>query len=195
MRTAPGTPTWACWAAGSVDFLVLEDLAVAKQNEWRPEQLYAVINRRYEDRRPLLVTADVGNPEALGEHIGFRTCSRILEMCEPMPFLDGDHRVRPHLKTFAWPASAAVMALLLPAAAQAQERTVETATNGTVTAELSYVKRTRGRGRFEFEEFRNFRVKTRAPASVLRPAGRRPPRAVRTPTETALTRKQVAPAT
>jgi DNA replication protein DnaC len=55
---------------GSVDFLVLEDLAVAKQNEWRLEQLYAVINRRYEDRRPMLVTADVGNPEALGEHIG-----------------------------------------------------------------------------------------------------------------------------
>ena len=79
---------------GNVDFLVLEDLAVAKQNEWRLEQLYAVINRRYEDRRPVLVTADVGNPEALGEHIGHRTCSRILEMCEPMPFLDGDHRVR-----------------------------------------------------------------------------------------------------
>jgi DNA replication protein DnaC len=79
---------------GSVDFLVLEDLAVAKQNEWRLEQLYAVINRRYEDRRPLLVTADVGNPEALGDHIGHRTCSRIMEMCEPMPFLDGDHRVR-----------------------------------------------------------------------------------------------------
>jgi DNA replication protein DnaC len=73
---------------------VLEDLAVAKQNEWRLEQLYAVINRRYEDRRPLLVTADVSHPEALGEHIGGRTCSRILEMCEPMPFLDGDHRVR-----------------------------------------------------------------------------------------------------
>jgi DNA replication protein DnaC len=79
---------------GSVDFLVLEDLAVAKQNEWRLEQLYAVINRRYEDRRPMLITADVGNPEALGDHIGHRTCSRIMEMCEPMPFLDGDHRVR-----------------------------------------------------------------------------------------------------
>src|SRR5215210_3511524 len=79
---------------GSVDFLLLEGLAVAKQNEWRLEQLYAVINRRYEDRRPMLVTADVGNPEALAEHIGERTCSRILEMCEPMPFLDGDHRVK-----------------------------------------------------------------------------------------------------
>jgi DNA replication protein DnaC len=79
---------------GSVDFLVLEDLAVAKQNEWRLEQLYAVINRRYEDRRPILVTADVAPPEVLGEHIGERTCSRILEMCEQMPFMDGDHRRR-----------------------------------------------------------------------------------------------------
>ncbi|HYN91637.1 MAG TPA: ATP-binding protein [Thermoleophilaceae bacterium] len=79
---------------GSVDFLVLEDLAVAKQNEWRLEQLYAVINRRYQDQRPLLVTADVQSPELLGEHIGERTCSRIMEMCEPMPFLDGDHRRR-----------------------------------------------------------------------------------------------------
>jgi DNA replication protein DnaC len=79
---------------GSVDVLVLEDLAVAKQNEWRLEQLYAVVNRRYEDRRPLVVTADVPNAEALADHIGERTCSRIVEMCEPLPFLDGDHRVR-----------------------------------------------------------------------------------------------------
>jgi len=79
----------------SVDFLVLEDLAVAKQNEWRLEQLYAVINRRYEDQRALLVTADVGEAEALADHIGHRTCSRILEMCDGgIPFQDGDHRVR-----------------------------------------------------------------------------------------------------
>jgi DNA replication protein DnaC len=79
---------------GNVDFLVLEDLAVAKQNEWRLEQLYAVVNRRYEDRRPLIVTADVGHAEGLAEHVGERTCSRILEMCTPVPFMDGDHRVK-----------------------------------------------------------------------------------------------------
>jgi hypothetical protein len=101
---------------------------------------------------------------------------------------------RPRLKTFAWPASGAVaLALLLPAAAQAQERTVETATNGTVTAELSYVKRTRGRGRFEFEEFRDFRVKITRAGQVLydQPVGD-PCEQFCTPTETALTRKHVA---
>ena len=101
---------------------------------------------------------------------------------------------RPRLKTFAWPASAAVaLALLVPGAAAAQERTVETATNGTVTAELSYVKRTRGRGRFEFEEFRDFRVKITRAGQVLydQPVGD-PCEQFCTPTETALTRKHVA---
>jgi hypothetical protein len=101
---------------------------------------------------------------------------------------------RPRLRTFAWPASAALaLALLVPAAAVAQERTVETATNGTVTAELSYVKRMRGRGRFEFEEFRDFRVKITRAGQVLydQPVGD-PCEQFCTPTETALTRKHVA---
>ena len=79
---------------GSVDVLMLEDLAVAKQNEWRLEQLYAVVNRRYEDRRPLIITADVEQEGMLADHIGQRTCSRILEMCDLMPLRDGDHRVK-----------------------------------------------------------------------------------------------------
>jgi hypothetical protein len=101
---------------------------------------------------------------------------------------------RPRLRTFAWPASAAVaLALLVPAAAQAQERTVEIATNGTVTAELSYVKRTRGSGRSEFDEFRDFRVKITRAGQVLydEPVGD-PCVQFCTPTETALTRKHVA---
>jgi hypothetical protein len=101
---------------------------------------------------------------------------------------------RPSLRTFAWPASAAVaLTLLLPAAAPAQQRRVETATNGTVTAELSYVKRTRGSGRFEFEEFRDFRVKITRAGQVLydQPVGD-PCEQFCTPTETALTRKHVA---
>jgi hypothetical protein len=101
---------------------------------------------------------------------------------------------RPRLRTFAWPASAVVALLLLvPAAAPAQQRTVETATNGTVTAELSYIKRTRGRGRFQFEEFRDFRVKVTRAGQVLydRPVGE-PCEQFCTPTETALTRRHVA---
>ena len=101
---------------------------------------------------------------------------------------------RRRLRTFGWPASAAVgAALLVPAAAPAQERTVETATNGTVTAELSYVKRERGRGRFRFDEYRDFRVKVTRAGAVLydQPVGD-PCDQFCTPTETALTREHVA---
>jgi hypothetical protein len=104
---------------------------------------------------------------------------------------------RPLLRTFGWPASAAlVAALLLPAAAAAQTdgtATTETATNGAVTAELSYVTRTRGRGRFRFDEYRNFRVKVTRAGQVLydQPVGD-PCRQFCNPTETALTRKHIA---
>jgi hypothetical protein len=101
------------------------------------------------------------------------------------------------LRTFAWPASAAlavavVAALLVPAGAAAQGRTVETATNGTVTAELSYVKRTRGRNGARFIEFRDFRVKiTRAGVVVYdQPVGD-PCDRFCTPTTSALTRNVV----
>ena len=100
---------------------------------------------------------------------------------------------RPLLWTSVWLASAA---LLLPAAAAAQTdgtATTETATNGTVTAELSYVTRTRGRGRFQFDEYRNFRVKITRAGLVLydEPVGD-PCEQFCTPTETALTRKHIA---
>ena len=104
---------------------------------------------------------------------------------------------RRRLRTFAWPASAAVaVALLVPAGAAgatAGAATTETATNGTVTAELSYVTRTRGSGRFRFKEFRNFRVKITRAGQVLydQPVGD-PCEQFCTPTETALTRRHIA---
>lgn len=97
--------------------------------------------------------------------------------------------------TFGSLASAALLAaaLLAPAGARAQARTVETATSGVVTAELSYVKRQRGRGRFRFTEYRDFRVKVTRAGQVLydQPVGD-PCDQFCTPTESALTRRHVA---
>ena len=101
---------------------------------------------------------------------------------------------RPRLRTFGWLASAALLAALSVPAAHAQAaRTVETATNGTVTVELSYVKRRRGGGDFQFDEFRDFRVKITRAGQVLydQPVGF-PCEQFCTPTESALTRKHVA---
>jgi hypothetical protein len=100
---------------------------------------------------------------------------------------------RRRLKTSGWLASAALAAaLLVPAAASAQARTVETATSGSVTAELSYVKRERGRKSFRFLEYRDFRVKITRAGVVLydQPVGE-PCDQFCTPTESALTGKHV----
>jgi hypothetical protein len=99
---------------------------------------------------------------------------------------------RPSLKTFASLASAALLLVLLPAGAAAQERTVETATSGQVTAELSYVKRERRSGGFRFTQYTDFRVKiTRAGAVVYdRPIGR-PCTEFCMPVESALTGEHV----
>ncbi len=79
---------------GAVDLLQIDDLAIRTEKEWTLQQLYTVINRRYEDKRSLVVTANVESPEQLAEHIGPQTASRVLEMCEPVPLFGNDSRVR-----------------------------------------------------------------------------------------------------
>ncbi len=69
----------------AVDLLQLDDMAVASQTDWTLEQLYTIVNRRYEDRRSIVVTAEIDSHEKLGEHIGHRTASRLFEMCETIP--------------------------------------------------------------------------------------------------------------
>ena len=98
----------------------------------------------------------------------------------------------PSLKTFAWPASFVVALALCPSPASAQERTVESASSGAVTAELSYIKRGRGRGEFRFDEFRDFRVRILRGGVVLydKPVGK-PCEEFCTPTESALTGKHI----
>jgi DNA replication protein DnaC len=65
----------------AVDLLHIEDLSVARPNEWVLEQLYTVINSRYQDERSLVFTADVRVFLELGAHIGDRSASRLEEMC------------------------------------------------------------------------------------------------------------------
>ena len=77
----------------SVDLLHLEDLGAEKRTDWVLEQLYSLVNERYEERRSLIVTTnlDFGNLE---DQIGSRTVSRIVEMCgNPLPLYGEDRRI------------------------------------------------------------------------------------------------------
>jgi DNA replication protein DnaC len=78
-----------------VDLLQLEELAVDRRtSEWVLEQLYTVVNGRYDNERAIVYTADVQSPEQLADHVGARTASRLSEMCgEPIPVFGRDQRV------------------------------------------------------------------------------------------------------
>ena len=58
------------------------------------EQLYALVNERYESQRSLVVTTNLDQGE-LEEQIGARVVSRLVEMCgDPLPLFDDDRRLR-----------------------------------------------------------------------------------------------------
>lgn len=65
----------------------------AEMNEWVIEQLYSIVNTRWEDERALSVTTNL-NTQELAEQIGQRTVSRIVEICDdPLPLYGADRRV------------------------------------------------------------------------------------------------------
>jgi DNA replication protein DnaC len=75
-----------------VDLLHIDDLGAEKRSDWVLEQLYAIINERYETQRSVVVTTNLGQ-EALEEQIGPRTVSRLVEICgDPLPLFGDDMR-------------------------------------------------------------------------------------------------------
>lgn len=47
----------------SVDLLVLDDLGAQRQTDWVLEQLYSIVNDRWSDRRSIVVTTNVPEPD------------------------------------------------------------------------------------------------------------------------------------
>lgn len=74
-----------------VDLLHLDDVGAEKTSPWVLEQLYAIVNARYETERSMLVTTNLER-SALADQIGERTVSRLEEMCEMVPFYGRDRR-------------------------------------------------------------------------------------------------------
>jgi DNA replication protein DnaC len=50
----------------TVDLLVLDDLGAEKQTEWVLEQLYSIINERWQDRRSIVVTTNIPDADPDG---------------------------------------------------------------------------------------------------------------------------------
>jgi DNA replication protein DnaC len=75
----------------SVDLLHIDDLGAEKRSDWVLEQLYALINERYETQRSVLITTNLPHPE-LEEQIGPRTVSRLTQMCDEVEVRGDDRR-------------------------------------------------------------------------------------------------------
>jgi len=77
----------------SVDLLHIDDVGAERSNEWVLEELYSIVNARYEDQRSIVITTNILDREALCEQITDRTVSRLTEMCDELPILGPDRRM------------------------------------------------------------------------------------------------------
>jgi DNA replication protein DnaC len=77
----------------AVELLHVDDVGAEQSSPWVLEQLYSIVNTRYEDGRAMLLTTNL-NPAELREQIGERTVSRIIEMCgDPLMLCGTDQRI------------------------------------------------------------------------------------------------------
>jgi DNA replication protein DnaC len=76
----------------AVELLHVDDVGAEQSSPWVLEQLYTIVNSRYEDRRAVMITTNLQEDE-LREQIGERTVSRLVEMCgDPLLLCGNDHR-------------------------------------------------------------------------------------------------------
>ena len=81
----------------AVDLLHIDDVGAEQTTPWVLEQLYTIVNTRYEDGKAILLTTNLighdGSDDALRDQIGDRTVSRLYEICgDPKAMFGLDQR-------------------------------------------------------------------------------------------------------
>lgn len=80
-----------------VEFLIIDDIGKEKVSEWVSEQLYSLINHRYENMKTTIFTSNLTLNE-LSEKAGYESIvSRIAEMCEVYELTGQDRRLNKKL--------------------------------------------------------------------------------------------------
>jgi DNA replication protein DnaC len=77
----------------AVDLLHIDDLGAEHRTDWVLEQLYSIVNARYEAERPIVATTNL-MPDELSERLGPRTVSRLVEICGDLIPLYGEDKRR-----------------------------------------------------------------------------------------------------
>jgi DNA replication protein DnaC len=77
----------------AVDLLHIDDLGAENRTDWVLEQLYSIVNARYEAERAIVATTNL-MPDELSERLGPRTVSRLVEICGDLIPLYGEDKRR-----------------------------------------------------------------------------------------------------
>lgn len=102
-----GTTSEAVQAVKNAPFLVLDDLGAEKMTEWVGEQLFCIVNHRYNEQLPTVVTSNYsptqviahmatvdGRGNVIDDLQGQRIMSRIYGMCERVEIRGADWRMK-----------------------------------------------------------------------------------------------------
>jgi DNA replication protein DnaC len=73
-----------------IDVLLLDDLGTERSTDWAAEQLFAIINHRYNAQKPTVITTNV-NPRDLEPRLASRIQDRFL--CTQVHITSSDYRV------------------------------------------------------------------------------------------------------
>ena len=85
----------------NIDLLIIDDLGKEKPSEWGLEKLFTIVNNRYENNLPVIITTNY-NQNALVERLSLNgeietaksIISRLYEMCYLVKIDDIDHRIK-----------------------------------------------------------------------------------------------------
>jgi DNA replication protein DnaC len=77
----------------AVDLLHIDDVGAERTTDWVLEELYSIVNARYQDARSIVITTNILDRTALCDQITPRTVSRLTEMCKEIPVRGHDHRM------------------------------------------------------------------------------------------------------
>lgn len=81
----------------SSSLLIIDDLGKEKQSQFTNELLYRVINKRYKENLPVIITTNYTLQE-LAERLDYAVFSRIVEMCKAVDMTGDDYRVKSYLR-------------------------------------------------------------------------------------------------
>lgn len=73
--------------------IFLDDLGAESPSGWVLEQMYTLINKRYMDMKPMIITSNL-SLEQIGQALGDRIASRLAEMCDVIELTGEDKRLK-----------------------------------------------------------------------------------------------------